>query len=155
VITRRRAGRPLVMGRPAVEPGQGDVRAALVDEDELLWVEVGDRRAPGCARFLVAFTGCQCFFLCVHPRRRIARHIVASLSSCPDCSAHQAQCSKTVASGAAWSRASKIASWSFPMRRGPPGMGLRSRDPVSRCWTTARLTVVTATPKRRAASRMG
>ena len=36
--------------------------------------------APGGTRLLVALAGCQCLFLCVQPRRRMARHIVASLS---------------------------------------------------------------------------
>jgi hypothetical protein len=36
--------------------------AAFVDKDELLWVELGDRLAPGGARLLVALAGCQCFF---------------------------------------------------------------------------------------------
>jgi hypothetical protein len=85
----------------------------------------------------------------------MARHIVASLSGGPDCSAHQAQCSSTVASGAACSRARNAASCLGPMRRGQPGMGLRSSERVARSCTTARFTVVTATPKRRAASRMG
>ena len=155
VVARHRAGGALVMRRPAVEPGQGDVRAAFVDKDELLRVELGGGRTPGGARLLVALAGCQCLFFCVQPRRRMARHIVASLSCWPWCSAHQAQCSSTVASGAASSRARNAASCSGPMRRGQPGMGLRSSEPVSRCCTTARLTVVTATSKRRAASRMG
>ena len=50
--------------------------------------------------------------------RRIARHIVASLNCWPWCSAHQAQCSSTVASDAASNRSRRIASRSGPMRRG-------------------------------------
>ncbi len=38
------------------------------------------RCTPGAARLLIALAGCQCLFLCVHPKRRMARHIVASLS---------------------------------------------------------------------------
>src|SRR5262249_18009502 len=98
--------------------GQGDVRPAFVDKDELLRVEVGRGLTPGGACLLVALTGCQRLFLCVQPSRRMARHIVASLSCCPECSAHQAQCSKTVASGAVSSRARNAASCSGPMRRG-------------------------------------
>ncbi|MGZ3662990.1 MAG: hypothetical protein ACXVDA_00700, partial [Ktedonobacterales bacterium] len=48
------AWRPLVMRRPAIGPGQGDVGAAFVDKDELLWVELGDRLPPGSPRRLVA-----------------------------------------------------------------------------------------------------
>ncbi len=48
VVARDRAGGPLVMRRPAIQPGQGDVRAAFVDKDELLWVELGRGRTPGC-----------------------------------------------------------------------------------------------------------
>jgi hypothetical protein len=59
------------------------MRAAFVDKDELLRVELGNRRSPGRARFLVALAGCQGLFLCVQPNRRSARHIVASLSGCP------------------------------------------------------------------------
>ena len=143
------------MRRPAIPAGQGAVRAAFVDKDERLWVELGRGLTPGGARLLVALAGCQCLFLCVQPKRRMARHIVASLSCWPWCSAHQAQCSSTVASGAASSRVRRLDSWSGPIRRGQPGIGLRASEPVSRCCTTARLTVVTATPKRRAASRMG
>jgi hypothetical protein len=57
--------------------------AALVDKDELLRVQLGSCLAPGLARLLVALAGCQDFFLWVQPSRRIARHIVASLSCCP------------------------------------------------------------------------
>jgi hypothetical protein len=85
----------------------------------------------------------------------MARHRVAALSCWPDCSAHQAQCSKTVAAGAASNRARKAASCSGPLRRGQPGMGVRTSEPVARAGTTARLTVCTATPKRRAAARRG
>ena len=60
-----------------------DAFAALVDNDELLWVERGDGLTPGGARLLVALAGCQCLFLCVQPSRRMARHIVASLRCCP------------------------------------------------------------------------
>ena len=49
---------------------------------------------------------------------RMARHMVASLSCWPSCSAHQAQCSNTVALGSASSRARNAASSSDPMRRG-------------------------------------
>ena len=73
------------------------------------------------------------------------RHLVASRSGCPWRSAHQAQCSSTVACGAAGSRSRRIASCSGPIRRGQPGMGLRSNEPVSRSCTTARFTVFTAT----------
>ncbi len=62
--------------------------------------------------------------------------MVASLSSWPWCSAHQAQCSKTVASGSASSRASRIASCSWLISRGRPGIDLRANDPVSCCRTT-------------------
>ncbi len=124
VVAWHRAGGSLVMRCPAVEPGQGDIRAAFVDKDELLRVELGDRFAPGFARLLVAFAGCQPFFLWVQPRRRMARHIVASLSCWPSCSAHQAQCSNTVASGAASSRARNAASCSGPMRARVAGNGL-------------------------------
>jgi hypothetical protein len=85
----------------------------------------------------------------------MARHIVASLTGWPWCSAHQAQCSNTVASGSAASRVSRIASWSGLILRGPPGIGERASDPVSCCRTTYLLTAETLTPKRRAASRMG
>ncbi len=87
--------------------------AAFVDKDELGGIELGSCLPPGRARFLVTLTGCQCLFLCVQPRRRTVRHIVASLSCWPGvpcCSAHQAQCSSTVASGAACSRANRSAS---------------------------------------------
>ena len=118
VVARDRSTGPPVMRRPAIQAGQGDVRAAFVDKDELLRVELGRGRTPGAARLLVALAGCQCLFLCVQPKRRMARHIVASLSYWPWCSAHQAQCSSTVASGAASNRARNTASRSGPMRRG-------------------------------------
>ncbi len=105
VVARHRSGRPLVVGRPAREPCQGDMRAAFVDKDEPLGVELGNRLAPSGACLLVALARCQRLFFCVQPRRCRARHIVASLTCCPWCSAHQAQCSSTVASGAASSRA--------------------------------------------------
>jgi hypothetical protein len=35
------------------------VGAAFVDKDELRWIKLGDRRAPGRARFLVTLAGCQ------------------------------------------------------------------------------------------------
>ena len=70
------------------------------------------------------------FFSASSPRRCSARHMVASLSCCPWCSAHQAQCSKTVASGAAASRARRSASCSGPIARGRPGIGLRASEPV-------------------------
>ena len=124
VVARHGAGRALVMRRPAVEAGQGDVRATFVDKDELLGVELGDRFAPGGARLLVALAGCQCLFLCVQPSRRIARHMVASLSCWPCCSAHQAQCSSTVASGAASSRARNAASCSRSNAPRTAGNGL-------------------------------
>ena len=100
------------MRRPAVEAKQRRVGTALIDEDELLRVVAGDCGAPGGARFLVALAGCHRFFLCVQPRRRMARHMAISLTACPTCSAHQAQCSRTVASGAASSRVRRSASCS-------------------------------------------
>ena len=145
VVARDRSSGPPIMRRPAIHAGQRDIRAAFVDKDELLRVEVSRGRPPGAARLLVAFAGCQCLFLCVQPKRRMARHIVASLSDWPWCSAHQAQCSSTVASGAASNRARRLDSWSGPIRRGQPGMRLRSSEPVSRRCTTARFTVLTAT----------
>jgi hypothetical protein len=83
VVARYRSGGPVVMRRPAIQPGQGDVRAAFVDKDELLRVELGRGLTPGGACLLVALAGCQCLFLCVQPSRRMARHIVASLSCWP------------------------------------------------------------------------
>ena len=80
VVARDRSTGPAVVRRPAIQAGQRDVRAAFVDKDELLGVKLGRGRPPGCARLLVALAGCQCLFLCVQPRRRMARHIVASLS---------------------------------------------------------------------------
>ena len=80
VVARDRADGSPVMRRPPIQAGQRNVRAAFVDKDELLEVELGDRFPPAAARLLVALAGCQCLFLCVQPRRRIARHIVASLS---------------------------------------------------------------------------
>ncbi|GCF10378.1 hypothetical protein KDI_39420 [Dictyobacter arantiisoli] len=59
MIARHRAGRPLVMRRPAIEPGQGGVGAALVDKDELLRVALGDLLAPGRPLLLVALASCQ------------------------------------------------------------------------------------------------
>jgi hypothetical protein len=47
--------------------------------------------------------------LCVHPQGCIARHIVASLTCWPLTSAHQAQFSRTVASGAAVARRINVA----------------------------------------------
>jgi hypothetical protein len=67
----------------AVQACQGGVGAALVDQDELRGVARRDRLAPGRARLLVALAGCQALFVCVQPSRRIARHIVASLSCRP------------------------------------------------------------------------
>src|SRR5215470_6120369 len=53
---------------PAVEPGQGDGGAALVDEDELLRVELGDRLTPGGPRLLVAHgTAASVFFSASSP----------------------------------------------------------------------------------------
>jgi hypothetical protein len=155
MIARHRSGRPLVVRCPAVQACQRGVCAAFVDKDDLLGIELGDRLAPGSACRLVALARCQGLFLCVQPRRRRARHIVASLSCCPWCSAHHAQCSSAVASGAPSNRARRIASCSRLTARGRPGIGRRASEPVSRCCTTARFTVVTATSKRRAASRMG
>lgn len=83
MIAGHRSGGALVVRRPAIQAGQGDVGAALVDKDELLRVELGRGFAPGLARLLVTFAGCQDFFLWVQPRRRIARHVVASLSCWP------------------------------------------------------------------------
>jgi hypothetical protein len=58
VVTRHQARRALimrVMRGPRVEPrNPGDVRAAFVDKDELLWVELGRGLASGCTRRLVA-----------------------------------------------------------------------------------------------------
>jgi hypothetical protein len=118
VVARDRADGSPVMRRPPIQAGQRNVRAAFVDKDELLGVELGDRFPPAAARLLVALAGCQCLFLCVQPKRRMARHIVASLSCWPWCSAHQAQCSSTVASGAASNRTCNAASRLGPMRRG-------------------------------------
>src|SRR5262249_4130499 len=72
-----------VMGCPAGKPGQGRVRAALVDEDELLGVARGDRFPPGGARLLVALAGRQRRLFCVQPRRRRARHRTASREVLP------------------------------------------------------------------------
>ena len=94
-----RSGGSLVMRCPAIEPGQSDGGATFVDKDELLWVQVGRGLTPGFAGFLVPLASCQGLFLCVQPRRRMARYMVASLSCWLYCSAHQAQCSCRVASG--------------------------------------------------------
>ncbi len=83
MVTRHGSGGSVVMRCPAVEPCQGDVGATFVDKDELLGVELGSGLAPGRAGLLVTLAGCQRLFLCVQPSRRMARHIVASLSCWP------------------------------------------------------------------------
>jgi len=59
VIARHGVRRPLIMRCPAVEPRQRGVRAAFVDEDELLRVELCGCLPPGRPGRLVALAGCQ------------------------------------------------------------------------------------------------
>src|SRR5262249_53264819 len=58
------SGGALVMGCPAVAPGHGARRAALVAKAQLLWIERGDRLAPGVARLLVTHGTAATAFVC-------------------------------------------------------------------------------------------
>jgi hypothetical protein len=70
------------------------------------------------------------------------------------CAACQlAQCSASVASGAARTCATSAASSAGPMARGRPGIGLGASEPSRACWATQRCTVERPTAKRRATSR--
>jgi hypothetical protein len=77
------------------------VGAGLVDEDEISRVERGGLISPGCPRGLVTFGSDERLFLSGQPARPSARDIVAGLTSTPVVAAHVAQCSASVASGAA------------------------------------------------------
>jgi hypothetical protein len=77
------------------------VGAGLVDEDEVGGVERAGFHAPDRTGGLVAFGGDERLFLSGQPTRPSARDIVAGLTSTPVAAAHVAQCSTSVASGAA------------------------------------------------------
>src|SRR5262249_2583616 len=63
MVARRRPGGSLLLRRPAIESRQRGVGATFVDQDELLGVERGRGRPPGCARLLVAHsTAASVFF---------------------------------------------------------------------------------------------
>ena len=156
VVARHRAGRSPVVRRPAVEARQGDVRAAFVDEDELLGVELGDRlparppAPPRHARWLpVTFFMRPAEATQRSPHRHFAQLLPLVLRP-PGAVLQDRRVGRRLPAGRA-----AIASCSGPIARGRPGIGLRASEPVSRWRTTARFTVVTATSKRRAASRMG
>ena len=88
------------------------VGAGLVDEDEGMRSELGHIGAPGCAGGFVALGGEERLFLSGQPIRRSDRDIVAGLSAIPVALAHIAQCSASVASGAARTWATKSGSYS-------------------------------------------
>jgi hypothetical protein len=142
VVARDRSSGPQLLRRPAIQTGQGDGRAAFVDKDELLRVELSRGRPPGAARLLIAHGTAASVFFCAStlsggwPATSSPRSTASPGAPLPQ---HRLP----------------LRSSSGPIRRGQPGMGLRASEPVSRSCTTARLTVVTATSKRRAATRMG
>jgi len=77
------------------------VGAGLVDEGEVGGVARAGVQAPGRPGGFVAFGGDERLFLSGQPARASARDIVAGLTATPVAAAHVAQCSTSVASGAA------------------------------------------------------
>jgi hypothetical protein len=78
--------------------------------------------------------------------------MVATLTRTPWASAHRAQCSASVASGAASSCARSAAAWAGPIRAVRPGSGRGASEPRRRRWATYRWTVARPTPNVSAAA---
>src|SRR5260221_2928841 len=135
LVARHRPTRALVVGGPAVAPGQGRRCPAFIHADQLAHVVASQRCSPLRPRRFVPLACCQRLFVCVQPNRCSARHIVATLTTSPCCSAHHEHSSASVASGHASSRARSYASSYPPIPPGPPGIRLRFTLPVFFCWT--------------------
>ena len=155
MVARRPPDRPLAPRRPRPAARHGRVGAGLVDEEQVGRVERGGLVPPRRAGRLVALGGDERLFLSGQPARRSARDIVARLSGTPVVSSHRAQCSASVASGAARTWATSAGSASRATRRRRPGRGEATTPPVSWRRRRHRLIVLTLTPKRRAASAWG
>src|SRR5258708_4806959 len=93
-------------------------------------------RSPACSFCVVAFDGCQRFFLRVQPTRLIARLIVAVLTCTPCVCSHSRQWSSNLTSSWACSCATSSACNGANFLGGRPGIGLGASFPVSRrCFT--------------------
>ena len=82
----------------------------------------------------------------------MTRLIVASETRTPLTCSYQAQCSRSVASGAAARRAGSASARAAALSGGGPWRGRGTRPPVSRRSARYRLTVARPTPKTRAAA---
>ena len=135
--------------RPGAGAGAGagapDVRARLVQEDQLRRRDAGDRRPPRGPLPRVLLGGVELLFLRVHPSRAMARCMVATLTRMPWSAAHRSQCSAKVASGVASTCACRAAAWAGPIRAARPGNGRGASEPRRR-WATYRWTVARPTP---------
>ena len=84
-----------------------------------------------------------------------ARLIVAVLTSTPDTSRHQEQCSSNVASACSATRSGSAANNAIILTAGGPGTGVGASPPVCRFNRSQRVIVGTETAKRHATSARG
>ena len=155
VVARYATNRSCAAWGACPAPRQGGVGAGLVDEDQIRRHERGDLVPPSGTGRVIAFGRDERLFLSGQPARPSARDIVAGLTQTPVIAAHWAQCSLSVASGAARTWATRAGSASRAIRRDRPGRGEAATEPVWRCRWRHRLIVLSPTPKRRAASAWG
>ena len=163
-VAGKRGDGPFATGGAGIARGHIQVRAKLIDHDDIGWVNVLllDQKANTVPP--IALGSDQRLFLRVNPRRRIARPSVHWLMLVP-CSAFQrAVCSASVASGTAATWARTASSWADGMVGAtPPEAGRGEASPVSRRAASQRLrlarltwkvvtTEVRGVPRSRAAS---
>src|SRR5438552_6669569 len=111
---------------------QPDIGATFIDKHEPLGIQWLHLLPKARSLFFAAFTGCQCFFFRVQPRRLMARLMVALLTRTPYVCSHSRQRSSNRTSSWACSCVTSPSSKGANFLHGRAGIALGATPAVSR-----------------------